>query len=93
MLTLVADGLATFRLAHLVIDDTLFDTPRAALLEHLDAGGPAARKAAEGLGCYWCVSVWAAAAVAVLRRWCPRVVDAFAAAALAPILAEALEHP
>jgi len=89
---LVADGFATFRLARLVIDDTILDRPRYAALDRLDHGGPRARKLAEGLRCYWCVAVWCAAAVAVLRRHSPAAVDTIAAAAIAGVIATTLEN-
>lgn len=65
---LTVDGLAAFRLTRLIVDDTILDTPRAAVLDRLDAGGPAARKIAEGLGCYWCAGMWVAVAAAAVRR-------------------------
>lgn len=90
MLTLAADGLAAFRVARLVIDDTLLDTPRGAVLDWLGDAGPPGEKLAEGLRCYWCVGMWAAAAVTWLRRRHPAAVDALAAAAIAGLIAQ--EH-
>ena len=90
---LIVDSLAAFRLSRLVVADTLLDAPRAAVLDRLEASGPAGQKAAEGLGCYWCVGVWAAALVALLRRTVPALVDALAVAAGAGIIAELVEAP
>lgn len=64
-LDLLEDGVAAHRLTRLLVEDSILDGPRDALLEHLDGGGPTARKAAEGLRCYWCTGFWVALAVSV----------------------------
>jgi len=92
VLTLATDGLAAYRLARLTIEDTLLDNPREGLLEWLEDQGLRGRKIAEGLRCWWCVGVWAAAAMVLLRRASPSlggaVVDALAAATLVGFAAE-----
>ena len=86
MLTLATDGLAAYRLTRLTIEDTLLDSPREGLLEWLEDQGQAGRKIAEGLRCWWCVGVWAAAAAVLMRRVAPSlggaIVDTLAAATL-----------
>ncbi len=65
---LAVDALAVYRLARLVIDDTILDAPRDAVHRRLAAGGPVAHKVAEGLDCYWCAGLWIACAAAAARR-------------------------
>lgn len=66
--TLAVDTLAVYRLTRLAVDDTIADRPRRWTLDRLDNAGPAGAKLAEGLGCYWCLGWWIAAAVAPARR-------------------------
>lgn len=90
-LTLAEDGLAVFRLTRLVVDDTLLDAPRDAVLEVLDGGGPLARKVGEGLRCYWCVSVWVGAGAALASLAAPRAWRVVARAAAASAIAGLLD--
>jgi len=95
VLTLATDGLAAYRLTRLTIEDTLLDGPREGLLEWLQEQGRAGRKIAEGLRCWWCVGVWAAAGTVLMRRASPAlggaVVETLAAAALVGLGSELWE--
>ena len=64
---LVLDGLAAYRLTHLIVDDSIIERPRRYLVEH----GPS--WAATLVTCSWCISVWVAAGVVVLTRLAPGV--------------------
>jgi len=69
VLPFAVDALAAYRLTRLVVDDSILDGPRGRMLGRLDEPtGPAwALKLGEGLRCYWCVGMWAAAAVTAAR--------------------------
>lgn len=94
-LHLAEDGLAAYRLTRLVVEDRILDGPRDALLERLDAGGPAAAKLAEGLRCYWCTGMHAATVVVCLRalnpRWWPLLRRALAVASVVGTVSDLLE--
>lgn len=71
--TATIDALAVYRITRLIVSDTLFDEPRRALLERLDASeSPVAGKMAEGLDCPWCVSVWVGGGVLAFKASAPR---------------------
>lgn len=78
------DGLAVHRVTRLVVDDTIFDAPRTWLL------GRVPPKIAEGLGCYWCVSVWVAAGSVALPGVWRKARGPLAAATVTGLLAENL---
>ena len=89
---------ASYRLTRLVVDDTIFDTPRDALTKWLLGGGTFRFYLAELIGCRWCVGVWTSFAVtaslAAIGHW-PIVPSAVFALAVAGFqcflnLAEAL---
>lgn len=65
---MAVDALAVFRITRLIVDDTIIDAPRAAVLRRLDNAGPVGAKIAEGLDCYWCAGLWVAAAAAAAQR-------------------------
>lgn len=92
MTALAVDALAAFRLTRLVTTDTILDGPRGRVLDALDDRGPRAARVADGLTCSWCVGVWAAGAVLMLRQVSPKVggalVDLLAVAAGAGLVAE-----
>lgn len=86
---IVIDGLATYRVTRLVVEDHLFDRPRDRLVARLQlADHP---KLIELIGCPWCVSVYVGFGVVALRRLVPRVwgplASALAASAVAGLLA------
>jgi len=90
---LAVDALAAFRLTRLVVDDTILEAPRGAVVRFAFADGPArpARaKLAELIECYWCVGFWASAAVVVARRARPHtwaaIADALAISAVVGFL-------
>lgn len=63
-------ALAVARITGLIVADTIFDTPRGALLGRLDPR-PATLGAlvASLLTCSWCVSIWVAAGAAPAVWW------------------------
>jgi hypothetical protein len=67
---LIVDGLAVARITRLITTDTIFDRPRAHILNALHVAGY--DTAVEGLLCDFCTSVWVAAAVCGLRAIAPR---------------------
>jgi hypothetical protein len=86
-------GLSTYRLTKLVIDDEILKEPRQAILSRLYASGnPAAAKAAYLLTCPWCVSIWAAGGLLLLKKLSPDAADAIelglSASAVTGVLAE-----
>lgn len=87
------DALAVYRLAHLVTQDVVLDTPRDRVMTWaLDNKHPKLRYF---VTCPWCVSMWCAPAVVVLRRrwkgW-DGVSRALAFSAVAGIISSALER-
>lgn len=72
------DAVATYRLARLVVEDSLLDVPRARLVKALNAAGH--HKATELLDCYWCSGMWIAFGVVIARRTFPRAWDPIARA-------------
>ena len=68
---LTTDALATFRLTRLLLEDSIFDTPRRWVRRQLMRGQHA--KLLELTGCPWCASVYIAAGVVAARRVAPRV--------------------
>jgi len=94
-LDLLEDGIAAHRLTRLLVKDKILDGPRDLILEHLDGGGPTARKAAEGLRCYWCTGMHAATVVVCLRalnpRWWPLLRRALAVATVVGIVSDLLD--
>lgn len=68
---MIPETLATYRLTRLVVKDGIMKTPRDAVLRWAlkPAWGRARHpKIAELVECPWCVSMYAAAAVLVMRR-------------------------
>jgi len=72
--TLVIDAAAAFRLTRLVVDDSIAEAPRTALLRWSERPGRAANLRArlgELVECYWCVGFWIALGVVTARRVAP----------------------
>jgi hypothetical protein len=69
-LDLVIDGLATHRIARIIVTDEILDGPRAHVMQALHEAGW--EKGKTLLRCTWCVGVWVALGVTVARRTCPR---------------------
>lgn len=67
---LVVNALAVYRLARLITRDTIFDRQRTAMLGRWVHGRRKHMQLAELIVCPWCVSVWIAAGVLVLTRYC-----------------------
>lgn len=81
----LVSALAVFRITRLIVEDTLFDDQRAALIDWLKAHDHP--KVAYLITCPWCSSMYVAAAVVIVARyrwWRPlaRVLAASAAAGL-----------
>lgn len=79
---LVTDTLATVRLTRLVLDDEITEPLRTRALDALIHTGetrpelkPFTDKIEYLLSCPWCTSVWAGAAVFILRRYAPETAD------------------
>lgn len=70
METFIVDALACHRLARLIVDDVVFDGPRAHVMGALHAAGW--EKGKELLRCTWCVGVWCGFGVVAARRYAPR---------------------
>lgn len=100
---LVVDALAVFRGWRLLSRDTIFDTPRdwwkswvySRAPEPEPGRGQPVPKAIELIGCPWCVSVYGAVAVVILRTRYPKVwrpiARALALSALCGLIAENLD--
>lgn len=92
-LTLLLAVLAVARLTRLVTEDTVFDTPRSAVLRALTGRWGAESRLAYMLVCPWCISVYAGAGVAAAwwawgdARWFTAVCAALAASHVAGFLA------
>lgn len=61
---LAVDALATHRITRLVVEDTILDDVRDALIKKFP---PSEHKIGFGITCPHCVSVWAGGAVTVMR--------------------------
>lgn len=91
---LVVDGLATYRLTHLIVDDSIAAPVRSGLLRFARAlgGAPLQEEAAELLSCYWCAGMWISAGVMGARALAPRAwrpaAAALALSAITGMLAE-----
>jgi hypothetical protein len=86
-------GLATYRVTKLVIDDEIFREPREKVLSALmKDGSPLAMKAYYLLTCPWCVSIWAAGGLLLLKKTSPGLYEVLASvlasSALTGVLAE-----
>ena len=85
---LVVDALAVYRITRLVVDDAILDAPRERVFGWLDSRA----KVAELLDCSWCVAVWVAFGVVVLRGVLPRawapVARGLALSAVAGLISE-----
>lgn len=93
MKDLVITSLATYRLTKLVIDDEILREPREVVLSRLYASDSAlAQKAAYLLTCPWCVSIWAAGGLLLLKVVSPGayalIARALAASAVTGVLSE-----
>ena len=82
MKTLIIDILATALLPRLVLDDEITKGPRDAALNSLIRAGeetpalkPVTDKLEYLLSCPWCVSIYAAAALLMLRKLAPETAD------------------
>ena len=73
---LIIDALAAYRIARLIVDDSIFDDARDTAVGWMaqPSSGKTANRLAEPIadGCYWCVGVWTAAGVVAARRFAPR---------------------
>lgn len=91
--TLAVDTLATYRLTKLVIDDEITREAREWAYEQANRlPAPLASKVTYLLGCPWCVSIWAAGTLLLLRKVNPALADylntLLAASAVTGVLAE-----
>lgn len=82
MKTLIVDTLATVRLTRLVIDDNITEPLRDRAMQALIRTGeerpelkPVTDKLEYFLTCPWCVSVYSAAAILLLRKFAPETAD------------------
>jgi hypothetical protein len=69
---MIPEALATYRLTRLIVRDGILHAPRERVFlwaYRVKDGRAAHPKIAELIGCAWCVSIWAALVVLVLRRW------------------------
>lgn len=66
---LVILGLAAFRFTRLVVEDTIINRQRAAVINRLLEEGRLGEKVAEGLLCTWCAGVWVSGLVAATWFW------------------------
>lgn len=90
---MIPEALAAYRIARLIQRDRILSTPRDAILVWAlkpVRGHAAHPKIAELLGCIWCLSIWTAFVVLVVRvmpggRW---LIRALALSAIAGLLAE-----
>jgi hypothetical protein len=73
-LTLLTDGLATYRLVKLVRDDRITEPAREAVMAA--QGPPEQSKVSYLLTCPWCLSIWFGAALTLGRRRWPRATSA-----------------
>ena len=73
--TLVLSLLATYRITKLVLNDEITRELREKAFAVLDEhnGNPVADKLTYLLGCPWCVSIWAGAALTALKKFAPSV--------------------
>lgn len=62
-------SLATYRATRLINEDEILREPREIVLEKLyDSKHPLAAKAAYFITCPWCVSIWAAGGLLLLKQ-------------------------
>lgn len=92
-LTLASDALATYRLTKLVIDDKITEDVRSKIFKEIHRlPKPMQAKVSYFLTCPWCVSIWAAGFLGLLRLKAPNLADylstLLAASAVTGILAE-----
>lgn len=89
-MSLLAEGLAVARLTRLAQTDSITEKPREALLDWL--GQRQHWKLIELMQCGWCLSVWMAGGLLVLRAVSPRLhaltVDLLASSYLAGAVIE-----
>ena len=64
------DALAAYRATRLLISDGIFDRPRTTTREMLERRGH--QRLLELADCPWCLGMWVAGAVVVLRHAAPR---------------------
>lgn len=89
MMRLLTLALATWRLTAMLTQengpaDIFAELRQVAGVRYDPAGKPYALNFfGDVLACFWCCSVWAAAALWLAQRICPAVVDVLAASALA----------
>lgn len=69
---LVVDIVATYRLTRLIIDDRLTEELREIIYSKFP---PTTTKIGYILGCRWCMSIWAGAAIFGLRKLSPQTAD------------------
>lgn len=90
---MIMNSLATYRLTRLVIEDEITNDLRAKAYEQINKlPDPVANKLSYFLTCPWCVSIWAAGLLLVLRRTSPELAEfvtgLLAASAVAGVISE-----
>ncbi len=82
MKTLIVDTLATVRLTRLIIDDNITEPLRDRAVQALIRTGeerPELKAVTDKLeyflSCHWCVGLWAAGALLLLRKFAPETAD------------------
>lgn len=71
-ISLALDIVATYRLTKLVMEDKIAEDFRDYIYEKF----PRDSKISYFIGCPWCVSIWAAAVIVVVRKLSPEAADA-----------------
>lgn len=69
--SVLTDIVATYRLTKLVMDDKITEDFRGLIYEHF----PRESKISYLIGCPWCVSIWAGAAIFTLRKVSPETAN------------------
>lgn len=69
--TVLTDIAATYRLTKLVLEDRITEDLRNRIYAHF----PRDSKASYFIGCPWCVSIWAGAAIFTLRKLSPETAN------------------
>ena len=90
---ILLNSLATYRLTRLVIQDEITAELRAKAFEQIaKLPDPLATKLTFLLTCPWCVGIWAAGAILVLRKTSPELAEfitgLLAASAVAGVISE-----
>lgn len=90
---ILLNSLATYRLTRLVVQDEITTELRAKAYEQINKlPDPLANKLSYLLSCPWCVSIWAAGVLLVLRKTSPELAEfvtgLLAASAVAGVISE-----